>query len=505
MFKNNNKIRVRFAPSPTGFVHIGSLRTALYNYLFAKQNNGSFVLRIEDTDRTRFVEGALENILSVLEKLSLKWDEGPFLENGKIIERGDCCPYVQSKRLEIYNKYASDLVKKGHAYYCFCSTERLDEVRRKQELNHQPTMYDGLCRNLDKETVAKNLEQNLPYVIRLAVPRKGTTKFNDLVHGEIVFENKLIDDQVLIKSDGFPTYHLAVVVDDYLMKITHIIRGEEWLSSTPKHVILFDYLGWPRPQFIHLPLIMRKDPVTGKIVKMSKRQGDVAVEDYLKNGFLPETLNNFVAMLGWNSGTEQEVFSLDELVKFFDIHKIQKASAIFDLTKLEWLNSQYLKKMTVDNLIDQCLPYLIESNLVVQNLSIEEKEKIAKIVTITQERLKKVSEITEATYFFFKQPNFNPQIMIWKKSDKKITEERLSELINFFKVYSGEWTVRGIEEAVLKKIDNKKWDIGTTLWPLRVSLSGLEKSPGPFDLLWVLGKEESLRRIKESLEKLINI
>ncbi|MCX6779253.1 MAG: glutamate--tRNA ligase [Candidatus Magasanikbacteria bacterium] len=497
MSEKTNKIRVRFAPSPTGFVHIGSLRTALYDYLLARQKKGSFVLRIEDTDRNRFVEGSLENLLIVLEKVNLKWDEGPFLENGKIIEKGEFGPYIQSNRLDIYKKYALELIKKEKAYYCFCSSERLDEVRRIQEVNHEPTKYDGFCRNLDKETISKNLEKKLPYVIRLAVPKEGTTKFSDLVRNEVEFENKLIDDQVLIKSDGFPTYHLAVVVDDHLMQITHIIRGEEWLSSTPKHVILYEAFGWDNPQYAHLPLILNPDKS-----KLSKRQGDVAVEDYLKKGFLPEALINFVALLGWNPGTEQEIFSLDELVQAFDINKIQKAGAVFDITKLEWMNSQYIKKMSVANLTAKCLPYLVEGGLVGKTTSKEEQEKITKIITVTQERLKKLSEIVDLTGFFFQQPDLNPDLLVWKKSDKEITKIRLERLLKFYDTYTERWTEKGVEENTLKLIEEEKLENGPTLWPLRVALSHLERSPGPFQLTWVLGKEETLQRIQSAIKSL---
>lgn len=497
MNDNNLQVRVRFAPSPTGFVHIGSLRTALYDYLLAKQNNGSFVLRIEDTDRTRFVEGALENLLSVLKIVGLNWDEGPFLEKGKIVERGKYGPYIQSQRLEIYKKYALDLVEKGRAYYCFCSGGRLDEVRRKQELNHEPTMYDGRCRDLDIKVVQENLVHNLPYVIRLKMPKTGKTGFQDLVRGEVEFENKLIDDQILIKSDGYPTYHLAVVVDDYLMGITHIIRGEEWLSSTPKHIILYEAFGWSTPKFAHLSLILNPDRS-----KLSKRQGDVAVEDYLKKGFLPEALINFVALLGWNPGTEQEMFSLEELTKSFDINKIQKAGAIFDLAKLEWMNSQYIKKMNTTDLTSRCLPYLLEKGLINEEPSKAEQEKIQKAIAVSQERLKKLSEITDLAAPFFQLPNFDPQLLIWRKSNEAVTAERLQRLLKFYDAYSGEWEEKGIETATLQLIENEDLDNGSTLWPLRVALSGQEKSPGPFQIAWVLGKEETINRIKKAVNLL---
>ncbi|HPV70579.1 MAG TPA: glutamate--tRNA ligase [Candidatus Magasanikbacteria bacterium] len=499
MITKNTQVRTRFAPSPTGYLHVGSLRTALYCYLLAKHNKGSFILRIEDTDRTRLVEDALEKLLVVLKKVGLDWDEGPDLQNGQITEKGGYGPYIQSQRLDLYKKYALELISKGQAYYCFCSAERLDDVRRVQELNHQPTMYDGQCCQLDEKVVKENLTKGLPYVIRLKMPKEGTTKFTDLVRGEIEFENKLIDDQVLIKSDGFPTYHLAVVVDDHLMKITHVVRADEWLSSTPKHIVLYKYFGWDIPQFAHLSLILNPDHS-----KLSKRQGDVAVEDYLKKGFLPEVLVNYMALLGWNPGTEQEIFSLKELEDAFDINKVQKAGAVFDLNKLEWMNSQYLKKLKVEELLNLAVPYLKESGLLSEENYEKNKERLKKAVAITQERLKKISEISEAINFFFQLPVFNPELLIWRKSDKETTLNRLNWLLKFCDTYSGDWTEKGIEEGALKRITDENLDNGTTLWPLRVALSGMEKSPGPFQLAWVLGKEETLVRIKQAIKLLVD-
>lgn len=499
MTTKNTQVRTRFAPSPTGYLHVGSLRTALYCYLLAKHKKGSFILRIEDTDRTRLVEDALEKLLVVLKKVGLDWDEGPDLQNGQITEKGGYGPYIQSQRLDLYKKYALELISKGQAYYCFCSAERLDDVRRVQELNHQPTMYDGQCCQLDEKVVKENLTKGLPYVIRLKMPKEGTTKFTDLVRGEIEFENKLIDDQVLIKSDGFPTYHLAVVVDDHLMKITHVVRADEWLSSTPKHIVLYKYFGWDIPQFAHLSLILNPDHS-----KLSKRQGDVAVEDYLKKGFLPEVLVNYMALLGWNPGTEQEIFSLKELEDAFDINKVQKAGAVFDLNKLEWMNSQYLKKLKVEELLNLAVPYLKESGLLSEENYEKNKGRLKKAVAITQERLKKISEISEAINFFFQLPVFNPELLIWRKSDKETTLNRLNWLLKFCDTYSGDWTEKGIEEGALKRITDENLDNGTTLWPLRVALSGMEKSPGPFQLAWVLGKEETLVRIKQAIKLLVD-
>lgn len=499
MPKNNKKtcprtasgIRVRFAPSPTGFLHVGSLRTALYNFLFARQNNGDFILRIEDTDRSRYVEGAVEGLLKILTVMGLPWDEGPML-SGKA--KGKFGPYAQSQRTEIYKKYADELAVKGHAYYCFCSAERLEKLRETQQANKQPTMYDGLCRGLDKSVIAKNLKNKNPHVIRLAVPKNGITKFKDIIRGEVEFENKLIDDQVLVKSDGFPTYHLANVVDDHLMGITDVIRGEEWLSSTPKHIILYEAFGWDAPRFAHIPLLLNPDKS-----KLSKRQGDVAVEDYLKKGYLSEVLLNFVALLGWNPGTEQEIFSLPELIKTFDITKVQKAGAVFNVEKLDWMNGEYIKKMPMRELVKKCLPFLQEADYDLDKIG---KEKFEKIIQLEQGRMKKLTDLPQAMEFFFKEPRYDAKILIWKKSDKETICNRLKLLIKFYDTFKGDWSEQGIEEATLILIKKGNLENGPTLWPLRVALSGRDASPGPFAIAAILGQEETIKRLKTAVDML---
>ena len=329
-------VRVRFAPSPTGYLHVGGLRTALYNYLFAKKHGGVFILRIEDTDRNRFVDGALESLIRSLENLGLHHDEGPYLDGDTIVERGDHGPYIQSKRLDMYRHYADELLANGHAYHCFCTSERLEKLRADQTALKQAPRYDKQCLSLSKDEVKRRIEAGEPYVIRLDVAfERGEIVFHDLVRGQVKIHAKDIDDQVLMKSDGFPTYHLANVVDDHLMEISHVIRGEEWLPSTPKHILLYEAFGWEQPEFAHLPLLLNPDKS-----KLSKRQGDVAVEDYLRKGYLKEALINFVALLGWNpgQGSTQEVFSLEELTFAFDINHVHKAGAVFDLRKLDWLD-----------------------------------------------------------------------------------------------------------------------------------------------------------------------
>ena len=352
-------VRVRFAPSPTGNVHVGSLRTALYNYLFAKQNDGTFVLRLEDTDRTRYQEGSVENLLNALYTTGVVPDEGLQLVDGKPVENGEYGPYIQSERLDIYKKYIQQLIDEGKAYYCFCSKERLTQLREEQKKAGETPRYDGHCRNLSPEEVQKRIANGDPYVIRLKLPENTDITFDDVVRGKITINTKEMDDQVLIKEDGFPTYHFAVVIDDHLMKITHVIRGEEWLPSTPKHVYLYQCFGWQPPTFVHLSNILNEDHK-----KLSKRQGDVAVGDFLAKGYLPEALVNFLALLGWSPEDDQEIFSLEELEKAFDIHRISNSGAVFDREKLNWMNGQYIKKASVDTIVDGIQPFLEKAGMI---------------------------------------------------------------------------------------------------------------------------------------------
>ncbi|MFH1286865.1 MAG: glutamate--tRNA ligase [Candidatus Magasanikbacteria bacterium] len=352
--------KTRFAPSPTGFLHIGGLRTALFAYLHAKKSGGIFLLRIEDTDRERFVEGGMENILNSLSWAGITPDEGVVQnKNGNIVQKGEHGPYIQSERNDIYNEHIQKLLDSGHAYHCFCSRERLGEVREEQQKNKQPTLYDGHCRNMSENEVKERLEeQDVQHVIRLRIPEEGTTSFEDSIRGTVKFKNSLIDDQVLQKSDGFPTYHLANVVDDHLMEITHVIRGEEWLSSTPKHILLYQFFGWKVPTFAHLPLLINEQKQ-----KLSKRHGDVSVEDFKEAGYLPEALVNFVAFLGWNPGDEREIFTLSELTDEFDLSKVQKAAAVFNREKLNWVNKHYICQMEPDFLLEATKPFFQNANL----------------------------------------------------------------------------------------------------------------------------------------------
>src|SRR3989344_4085400 len=413
-------IKTRFAPSPTGFLHVGGLRTALYSYLFAKKNKGKFLLRIEDTDRERYVADGVANILKSLYWADVVPDEGVVLDKEKITQKGKNGPYVQSERLPIYKEYAEKLLEVGHAYYCFCTPERLTQLREQQTAKKLPTGYDGHCLSLDVAESKKRAESGERCVVRLKMPKSGETIFTDMIRGEVRFKNELVDDQVLMKSDGYPTYHFAVVIDDHFMEITHIIRGEEWISSVPKHLQIYKYFGWEVPEMAHLPLLLNPDKS-----KLSKRQGDVAVEDYMKKGYLPEALVNFVAFLGWNPGTEKEMYSIEELIADFDLSHVGKTGGVFNLEKLDWYNKQYIKNLNNAQLVEVALPYFKKAGLK-PDLSYLEK-----VVATEKERIKKLEEIVLATEFFFKEPIYDPKLLLWQKMTKDQTLKNLKEILSF--------------------------------------------------------------------------
>lgn len=488
-------VRTRFAPSPTGFVHVGSLRMALCSYLIAKQNGGKFLLRIEDTDQKRFVEGATEAILEALNWAGINPDEGVIFDNNhKINQIGESGPYVQSERLEIYKKYVQQLLDNGHAYHCFCTSERLEELREIQQKNKLPTGYDGHCRNLNPEEVKNKISAGETYTIRLKMPKEGETSFLDTVRGEVVFKNELVDDQVLLKTDGFPTYHLAVVVDDHLMGITHVIRGEEWLSSTPKHIQLYKYFGWEAPQFAHLSLLLNADKS-----KLSKRQGDVAVEDYIKKGYLPEAMINFVAFLGWNPGGEKEMYNLQELIEEFSLDKVSKAGAIFNLEKLDWYNREYLKKLSNDDVARRAEGYFVESQWWQDDFI----EKLSSAVSLEKERVTTLAELPEALKFVFIPPEYQKEILVWKKSSHEEAKRILSKLIDLLNTFSvQDWKKEELQNKIGEWAKEKGYSNGVVLWPLRVALSGQENSPGPFEIAEVLGKTETVLRVEVAFKKL---
>ncbi|OIO20254.1 MAG: glutamate--tRNA ligase [Candidatus Magasanikbacteria bacterium CG_4_9_14_0_2_um_filter_41_10] len=494
------KIRTRIPPSPTGMFHVGSLRTALFDYLYAKKEGGDFLLRIEDTDRERLVEGATENIVESLYWAHIPPDEGVMLDaNKNITQVGEKGPYIQSERLEIYKKYSDQLLEQGHAYYCFCTKERLDELRKMQELNKQPTGYDGQCKSLSVKDIQEKRATGIPHVVRLCMPDDGVTTWNDMVRGKVSFENALIDDQVLMKTDGFPTYHLAVVVDDHLMEITHVFRGEEWLSSTPKHIVLYDMFGWEKPEYAHLSLLVNE-----KKQKLSKRHGDVSVFDFTKKGYLPEAMVNFVAFLGWNPGTEQEIFTLDELVAAFDFKNVHKSPAIFNYEKLDWYNKEWMKKLPVEELAVRVKSFFISDG--VEAYILEDQSFFEGVVRLGRERANTLQDIVNNTQFLFvDSPSYETELLKWKKSDLSDAKQKLTQLSEFLStVENSVWTEEGVEGSVMAWIKDHDYGVGDVLWPTRVALSGQQFSPGPFEIMSVLGKEKSLKRIGEGVNKIFS-
>lgn len=490
-------VRVRFAPSPTGYLHIGGLRTALYNELFALHNGGQFILRIEDTDRTRYVEGAIESLLRSLGRCGVHPVEGPYLdEHGKLAERGSCGPYTQSQRLHIYKEQADLLIKRGHAYYCFCTPERLEEVRQGQAAAKLPIMYDKHCRMHTAEEAQAQIDKGMPHVVRMKMPTEGSTMFTDGIRGHVEFENALVDDQVLMKSDGFPTYHLANVVDDHLMGITHVIRAEEWLPSTPKHLVLYKAFGWEPPQFSHVPLLLNPDRS-----KLSKRQGDVAVEDYLDKGYLPEALVNFVALMGWNPRADRDVYTKEEFIKEFDIGKVNKAGAVFNREKLDWFNKEYLRALSPAALAKAALPFYLKQGILKEGTDMAQLEKA---VVLEQRRATTLAELPEATRFVFEEITVPAAMLVWKKSNAETAKDRLTGM-RAFVAGAGEELfadAKALEQAAVAHIAANGWTNGETLWPFRVALSGREMSPGPFECAWALGKKRTLARLDSAIASL---
>lgn len=496
-------VRTRFAPSPTGFVHIGSLRTALFSFLYARHNNGVHVLRVEDTDQTRLVEGALENLVTVMHQMGVEFDEGYFVnEDGHIKQRGEFGPYLQSERLEIYQKHAKQLIEEGKAYYCYCTSERLDELRKEQTALKKPPMYDRHCYKLSEDEKNKLAEEfkaaEKNPVVRFLIP-EGSTTIKDLIFGEVTYDHKVLDDQVILKSDGFPTYHLAVVVDDHFMEITHVIRGNEWIPSTPKHILLYKAFGWQPTEFAHLPLILNQDKS-----KLSKRQGDVAVEDFLKKGYLPEALINFVAFLGWNPKSEKEFFTLEELIKEFDVKNVNNSGAVLDLNKLDWVNSHYIKNTPNEELAKKLIPFWKNAGVDTEQA---DPKYLATIAGLEKERLKTLSQIGEGSGWHFKQPEYDAQILVWKKSNASDAKAKLSELHKLLSdLDESKFTTADLESTIKNFITEKQFDNGSTLWPLRVAITGQEKSPGPFESAATLasgfGKQGVLERINFAIKKL---
>lgn len=483
-------VRVRFAPSPTGFVHIGSLRTALYNYLFARKNNGKYILRVEDTDQSRYVEGAIEGMLRSMEWAGVNHDEGVVLNGENLGQRGEYGPYIQSQRLDIYKKHINTLLENEQAYYCFCSKERLDEVRENQKAEGLTARYDGHCRNLCKEEVEEKLREGHPHVIRLKLPENKDIKFTDIVRGEVVMNTADLDDQVLMKTDGFPTYHFAVVVDDNLMKITHVIRGEEWLPSTPKHVYLYEAFGWEAPQYVHLPNILNADRK-----KLSKRQGDVAVEDFLKKGYLPEGLVNYIALVGWSPEDNQEIFTMEELEKNFSLERVSKSGGVFDINKLNWVNGHYIKESSVERITELAIPHLIEAGYITEDDVEDRYEWLKDLVGVLQDRISYVAEIKEKSAIFFKT-----EIELKDDESKELIKlEHIPQLLDVLKakVEEAETIDEEFGKKVFKEIQKETGIKGPNLFkPIRVVLTGEVHGPDLPLVMKVLGNENILKRIQ---------
>lgn len=476
------KIRTRFAPSPTGRMHVGNLRTALYAFLIAKHENGDFLLRIEDTDQERYVEGAIDIIYRTLEKTGLVHDEGPDKDGG-------VGPYVQSERQAagIYMEYAKKLVEKGEAYYCFCTPERLESL--KKTVNGEEIMsYDKHCLSLSKEEVEANLAAGMPYVIRQNNPTEGTTTFHDELYGDITVDNAELDDMVLIKSDGYPTYNFANVVDDHLMGITHVVRGNEYLSSSPKYNRLYDAFGWEVPKYVHVPLITNEEHK-----KLSKRSGHSSYEDLIAQGFITEAVVNFVALLGWSPEDNNEIFSLQELIEKFDYHHISKSPAVFDINKLKWMNGEYMKAMDFDKFYEMAEPYLKES--ITKNLDLR------KIAAMVKTRIEVFPDIAGHVDFFEKLPEYDPQMYVHKKmkTTKESSLEVLKDLLPILEA-TDDYSNDALYQTLSEYVKEKGYKNGYVMWPVRTAVSGKQMTPaGATEIMEVLGKEESLCRIRKAI------
>lgn len=489
-----SEVRTRFAPSPTGRMHVGNLRTALYEYLIAKHEGGTFILRIEDTDQERYVEGALDIIYRTMQGTGLIHDEGPDKDGGY-------GPYIQSERQAkgIYLEYAKKLIEKGAAYYCFCTKERLESLKTKVGSTDvdedgeakEITKYDKHCLHLSKEEIEEKLAAGVPYVIRQNIPTEGTTTFHDVIFGDITVENEELDDMILIKSDGYPTYNFANVVDDHLMKITHVVRGNEYLSSTPKYTRLYEAFGWEEPVYIHLPLITDENHK-----KLSKRSGHSSFEDLLAQGFVSEAIVNYVALLGWSAPDNREIMSLEELVEVFDYRHINKSPAVFDIVKLRWMNGEYFKMMDDEKFYQLALSYIKEV--------IHKDLDFRKIAALVKTRIETFLDIKEKIDFFDELPDYDIEMFTHKKM-KTTAESSLTVLTDLLPRFEAleDYSEAGVENVIMSYIQEKEIKNGQCLWPVRTAVSGKQSTPGgAYEIMSILGKEESLRRIRIAIDKL---
>jgi len=481
-----SKIRTRFAPSPTGRMHVGNLRSALYEFLIAKHADGDFMLRIEDTDQERYVEGAVDIIYNTMAKTGLIHDEGPDKDGG-------FGPYVQSERMQtgIYMKYAKELVEKGEAYYCFCDKERLSSLKSEVVEGKEISVYDKHCLSLSKEEVEANLAAGKPFVIRQNIPNEGKTTFHDELYGDITVDNSELDDMILIKSDGYPTYNFANVVDDHTMNITHVVRGNEYLSSSPKYQRLYDAFGWESPVYIHLPLITDENHK-----KLSKRSGHSSFEDLLEQGFITEAIVNFIALLGWSPEDNNEIFTLDELIRDFDYKRISKSPAVFDYTKLKWMNGEYIKKMDFDAYYEMALPYIEKA----VKRDIDKK----KLAEICKTRIEVFPDIVELLDFLEELPEYDIEMYTHKKmkTNAETSLEVLKELLPVLEAQD-DYSNDALYQLLIEQVEKMGVKNGYVLWPVRTAVSGKQMTPaGATEIMELLGKEEAIIRIKKGIEKL---
>ena len=479
-----DKIRIRFAPSPTGFLHIGNFRVALFDYLIAKNLGGELILRIEDTDSKREVEGAAEKLIKLLDDFNIEFNEGPHVG-------GAYGPYTQSERIDIYKRYSDQLLKEEKVYRCFCTEDRLTEMRADQEARKLPPRYDRLCRDLSLAESDKRAAAGESYVIRQKMPLEGKITVHDELRGDITFDATDLDDQVLVKSNGIPTYQFASVIDDHTMEISHVTRGDEWIPSYPKNILLYQALNWTPPKFIHFPLILNKEGG-----KLSKRKGDVFVEDFVAKGYLPEAIINFCALLGWHPKGDNEILSLEELVKEFFVDGIGISPAVFDIEKLNYYNGYYIRLKKPEELVMLCKPFLEAADYDLNNVYLD------RIIAIGCDRLKTLPDIVETSAYFFKDLEYASDLLLWKTLTLEAAKNNLQELITILeKISEDNWTKENLEEEVFMYLKSNDKKNGDYLWPWRVAVTGEKNSPSPFEVSWALGKEKTLNRIKEALNK----
>lgn len=474
------KVRVRIAPSPTGYPHIGTIWQALINYAFAKKQQGRFIVRIEDTDQKRLIPDAEKKLFQALDWFGFKPDESP-------VKPGRFGPYRQSERLDLYKKYAQDLVERGHAYYCFCSSQRLIEVRKKMAVQKKPPMYDGFCRKLFPQEIKEKIKAGKKYVVRLKVPKKKDIIVNDLLRGKVKFNSKTVDDQVLLKSDGYPTYHLAVVVDDHLMKISHMVRGEEWLSSAPKHVLIYQFLDWQEPVYVHTPILRNPDHS-----KLSKRQGHTAVSWYQENGYLPSAILNFLGLLGWSHPQEKTIFSLSEFTKFFDLKDLSPVGPVVDLKKLDYLNGVYIRSSSGKDLVQLIKPFLVKKKLKFKN------EQLAKICPLIKQRIEKLTQAPNLISFFVKMAKYPAKLLFKKGGSEELVHHQL--ILTARVLTEIAWNLKNINQAVAKLCQENNWQKSQYFMMLRVAVTGRTITPPLMESMEILGKKLTLERIKDAVK-----